>query len=180
MEQRVAVEHPDGRSIARSAVGVVAGALIGSMMTACTGWPGPYESGAHLKDNPFDRAVMSSDWSKVAAIARQRLLARHPIGSPVVEAHRYLESIGAICQRDLNGSILCRYSQYGFFGNRGVFGDEWRSYRYFDFTTKIQPGDGPITELAVCSAQTKEVERGAMMFGDRHSRSRRGKFKPCT
>jgi hypothetical protein len=162
-----------------NAARIVAAGLLGSAITACTGWPGPYESAAHLKDDPFDRAVMSSDWSKVAAIARQRLVARYPIGSSVVEARRYLESIGAICERGLDGSIVCRYSQYGFLGNRGVFGDEWQSYLYFDFTTKIQPSDGPITKLAVCSAQPKEVERGPMLLSDRHNRSRQSKFKPC-
>jgi len=175
----MSVECLRRRSIGGSAANVMSAALLAAAMSGCTGWPGPYMSGAHLKDNPFDRAVMSSDWSKVAAIARRRLLARYPIGSPASEARRYLESIGANCELGKVGTIACRYSQYGFGANRGVFGDEWRSYWYFDFTTKIHPRDGSIAKLAVCSAQTKEVERGPMLLGDRHARSRNGTFKPC-
>jgi len=172
-------ERPRFRMLGRLAAGTVAVVLFGTAMTGCARWPGPYLAGGHLEDNPFDQAISSGMWSTASDGARQRLLARYPVGSPVIEIRRYLESIGASCERARGGPFVCKYSQHGFVGYRGIIGDERREYWHFDFTVRIRPSNGPIAKLAVCSAYTKEVERGPMIFGSRHNKPRRSSFKPC-
>ena len=159
---------------------IAAAALLGSLMTACTGWPGPYGSVRHFnKDNPFDRAVATFSESDMVAVARRGLLNRFPIGTPTAELRRYLRSIGGSCERKSGGPLVCMYSQYFLLANRGIVGDEWREYRYHDFTIRVWPDQGPIARLTVCDAIVRETERGPMLLGNPHDRSRESAFKPC-
>jgi hypothetical protein len=145
-------------------------------MMGCTLWPGP---SLHLKDNPFDQALRDSGLvDSVPGFAREQLLKRFPIGSPTAGLRQYLESIGAACERKSVGPIVCRYSSYVLFRQQGVLGDEWRRFMYYDFTTRVWPGQGPIAKLTVCDAGVSEVQRGPGLIGD-HPYERKSEFIPC-
>jgi len=159
---------------------VVAVALIGSMTTACTGWPGPYGSARHInKNNPIDQAVATFNEPDMAAIARLGLLKRFPIGRPIDELRKYLESIGASCESKSGRPLICTYSQYFLWGDRGIIGDERRMYRYHDFTIRVWPDRDAIGRLTVCDVIVRETERGPMLFGNYHHRLRKSTFKSC-
>lgn len=67
----------------------------------------------HLKDNPMDQAVASGLEPDHLKLTRAGLLERFPIGRPVPEVTRYLESVGAKCRRPKagNASVVCDYRQ---------------------------------------------------------------------
>ena len=177
MEKRMRFDRPHHYAIGRTAARIVAAVIIGTLITACTGWPGPYGSRAHLKNNPFDRAISSSNYNR-ANNARRGLLKRFPTGSPTADLRRYLKSIGASCAPRAAGPTTCRYSQFEFVGNRGAIGDESRSYTYHDFTTQVWSGQATIAKLTVCQTVTTEHQRGPMILGGHHY-LRKSKFKPC-
>lgn len=127
----------------------------------------------------FDRAVATFSESDMVAVARLGLLNRFPIGTPTAELRRYLRSIGGSCESKSGGPLICMYSQYFLWANRGIVGDEWREYRYHDFTIRVWPDRGPIARLTVCDAIVRETERGPMLLGNPHDRSRESAFKPC-
>jgi hypothetical protein len=109
------------------------------------------------KGNPFDYALRTFQWSAIVDIARNRLLKRYPIGTPTADLRGYLESVGASCTRKADGPLECRYSQYVLYGNRGIIGDEWRFDDHYDFTTRLWPGRGPVTELTMCNAMATTI-----------------------
>jgi len=157
---------------------IIEAALLGSLTTGCTGWPGLYGSGAHLKGNPFDQAISLLIERETAMEARKRLLKRFPIGRPTAELRRYLETIGASCGSGPGSPVVCRYSQYLLVGKRGIIGDERREYIHHDFTIRMWPSQGPIAKLTVCETLSVEVERGPMILSN-HPKPRESKFKPC-
>jgi len=173
----VRTQRPIHRAISAAAANMATAMLVGAVVTACTGWPGPFGSGAHLKDNPFDRAINSSNRNRVGK-AHASLIGLFPVGSQSADLKRYLESIGATCTRPINGPDTCRYSQFEFVANRGVFGDEWRKYSYHDFTIRVWSGQGPIKKLTVCQTVTTETQHGPTILGGHHY-ERKSEFKTC-
>jgi len=150
--------------------------IVASAMSGCTLWPGP---SPHLKDNPFDYALRQSGLiDSVSGHAREQLLKRFPFGSPTSELRRYLETIGAKCERRSGGPMVCRYSSYILFRQLGMLGDEWPTFMYRDFTTRVWPSQGPIAKLTVCDAGVSEVQRGPGLVGD-HPYERKSEFIPC-
>jgi len=67
----------------------------------------------HLKDNPMDQAIASGDEAAHLTETRERLLKRFPLGRPLHDARRYLESVGATCRsrRPSDAVVLCDYRQ---------------------------------------------------------------------
>lgn len=158
---------------------IIAAALLGSLTTGCTGWPGLYGSVSHInQDNPFDQAVATFSEPDMAAVARRRLLKRFPVGSPATELRRYLQSIGASCESGPGIPLVCRYSQYDIWGHRGIIGDVRRVYSYHDVTARIWPGRGPIAKLTVCATHSSEVQLDPMLLS-RRPKLRKSNFKPC-
>ena len=173
----VRTQRPIHRAISAAAANMATAMLVGAVVTACTGWPGPFGSGAHLKDNPFDRAINSSNRNRVGK-AHASLIGLFPVGSQSADLKRYLESIGATCTRPINGPDTCRYSQFEFVANHRVFGDEWRKYSYHDFTIRVWSGQGPIKKLTVCQTVTTETQHGPTILGGHHY-ERKSEFKTC-
>jgi hypothetical protein len=178
MKDLVRAEQRQRRAFRVSAALIGSVAVLGLAMTGCAGWPGPYASKGHLLDNPFDHAIRwEGDYAAIAKEARRRLLLRFPIGSPSQRVRRYVESIGGTCPISSNGPTVCRYSQYWLLGERGLFGVIWRERYYFDLTIRLLPGEGPIRDVTVCQALTREMERSPGL--DKWQKPREGKFKPC-
>jgi hypothetical protein len=179
MKNVIRIARHQSQTVGSSATRIMSVAALGLALTGCAGWPGPYASGRHLSDNPFDDAIESTgDHAAVAKEARRRLLLRFPTGSPTGKVRRYLESIGASCTNTTTGPAVCRYSQYLIWGERGVFGVIWRERSYFDFTIRLLPGQGPIRDVTLCQALTDERERGPGL--GKWQKPRESKFKPCT
>ena len=131
----------------------------------------------HLSDNPIDQVLSTNPLGGIRESVRRRLLARYAPGRPITEARRSIESFGAKCTDEVSGPIVCRYSQFLLLGNRGVFGDEWREYQYFDFTVRLRPRRGALHDVSVCYTETREKERG-LIFG-KPDKPRESDFKTC-
>jgi len=131
----------------------------------------------HLSNNPIDEAMWSTGLGHMPETARRRLLARFAPGRPIAEVRRGLARFGVKCADTVSGPISCRYSQFLLLGNRGMFGDDWREYRYFDFTVRLALRHGALRDIMVCYTETQETEKGPV-FG-KPDKPRKSKFKPC-
>ena len=150
---------------------------LGLTLSACARWPGPYMSMRHLSDNPIDRVISFNYPGGIRAEARRRLLVRYAPGRPIAEVHRGLEKFGSKCVAMEDGPIVCRYTQFLFIGNRGIFADEWRVYEYFDFTVRLLASRGALRDIRVCYTTTKEKQQGPV-FG-KPDKPRESEFEPC-
>jgi len=177
------LKSPQGKSVGwiapclRRRIGLAAIGCLGLTLSACTGWPGPYMSVRHLSDNPIDQAIWHDRLDEIRGAVRRRLLARYAPGRPIAEVLRSLERFGAKCTDKPDGPVVCRYTQFLFIGNRGIFGDEWREFEYFDFTVRLLARGRALHEFGVCYTTTKEVQEGPV-FG-KPNKPRKSKFKPC-
>ena len=111
----------------------------------------------HLKDNPMDQAVGTGNEFTHLQETRDRLLKRFPLGQPVREVKRYLESVGATCrQQKLNSAIVdCGYRQREDAVLRTPIGDFLRIRSLYDFRISLASSKQRLSRIEVCRRITR-------------------------
>jgi len=133
----------------------------------------------HLKDNPMDQAIASGMGSEHPKLTRAGLLKRFPPGRPVVEARRYLESVGAICRRSKSSDtpVVCDYRQKRDTVLRTPVGDFPSIRSLYDFRISLAASRHRLTGIEVCERLTRIFYREP---GDRPERRRTYPFERTT
>jgi hypothetical protein len=106
----------------------------------------------HLKDNPIDQAISMGDEGVHFQEARDRLLKRFPLGTPVVTVSRYLESVGAKCRRSKagNASVVCDYRQKEDLVLRTPVGEFLSTRSLYDFRISLAESRQGLSGIEVC------------------------------
>ena len=111
----------------------------------------------HLKDNPMDQAIGSGIESDHLKLTRAGLLERFPIGRPVPEARRYLESVGATCRSPKPGdaAVVCDYRQKRDTVLRTPIGDFPSITSIYDFRISLAALRQRLSGIEVCQRLTR-------------------------
>jgi hypothetical protein len=106
----------------------------------------------HLKDNPMDQAVASGLEPDHLKLTDAGLLERFPIGRPVQEVRRYLESVGATCRRPKagNASVVCDYRQKEDLVLRTPIGEFLSIRSLYDFRISLAESRQRLSGIEVC------------------------------
>ena len=115
----------------------------------------------HLKDNPMDQAVASAMEPDHLKLTHAALLERFPIGRPVQEVRRYLESVGAKCRRPAagNASVVCNYRQKIDFVLRTPLGEFLSTRSLYDFRISLAESRQGLSGIEVCRRITRVYYR---------------------
>jgi hypothetical protein len=132
------------------AVAAAAGALV---LQGCVGgylgyvyYDGPF------KDNPLDQGIAKGFRDHEVATADKLLNEKLPAGTPIAEARRYLENIGAKCPDPASPrhAVVCTYSQYldAFLVTPGSWYEkdttQYLSSRRYDFRIDLAGDNGTL------------------------------------
>jgi len=106
----------------------------------------------HLSDNPMDQAVASGLEPDHLKLTRADLLERFPIGRPVQEVRRYLESVGAKCRQPKagNASVVCDYRQKEDLVLRTPVGEFLSIRSLYDFRISLAESQQRLSGIDVC------------------------------
>jgi hypothetical protein len=137
-------------------LGVVMSAVVATAMPlpSCVDY---FVIQGHLKDNPMDQAIATGDEFVHLRETRDRLLKRFPIGRPIVEVRRYLESVGASCRRrgPNDATIDCEYRQKEDTVLRTPIGDFISIRSLYDFRISLAESRQRLSEIRVCQRITR-------------------------
>lgn len=138
----------------RLSPGVLAAAAAALLLQSCADY---FVLEGHLKDNPMDQAIASGMGSEHPKYTRAGLLKRFPPGRPVVEARRYLESVGATCRRSKSSdtAIICDYRQKRDTVLRTPVGDFPRIRSLYDFRISLAASRYRLSGIEVCERLTR-------------------------
>lgn len=111
----------------------------------------------HLKDNPMDQAIASGMEPYHMKYTRADLLKRFPLRRPVLEARRYLESVGATCGRPKPSDtiVVCEYRQKRDKVLRTPIGDFLSSRSVYDFRILLDSSQQRLKGIEVCQRITR-------------------------
>jgi len=115
----------------------------------------------HLTDNPMDQAVASAMEPDHLKLTQAALLERFPIGRPVQEVRRYLESVGAKCRRPKagNASVVCNYRQKIDFVLRTPVGEFLSTRSLYDFRISLAESGQGLSGIEICRRITRVYYR---------------------